>query len=131
MTRILLVVLICAAALVVHPPLRAWVKPYGESVARPAYRQYARWRIQEITRLLEHQVESNRPLPGRSTFTAFLERGLGSERAARDPWGTPYFLKAEPFSIRVGSAGPDRKVGTDDDLLGRQIGTGRIRLQDH
>ncbi len=130
MSRIFVVLLIFAAAALIHPPLGAWVRPHAETALRPAYRQYASWRLQEISRHLENQLESGRPLPGRSSFTPYLERALLSESAARDPWKTPYYLKPEPFSVRVGSAGPDRKVGTDDDLLGRKVPTGRLHFPD-
>jgi|SRR5579862_7416254 len=39
-----------------------------------------------------------------------------------DPWGNPYAMKCEPspkghgYDFRVISAGPDGKMGTDDDL---------------
>ncbi len=130
MSRVFVVLLIFAAAALIHPPLRRWVQPHTETLLRPAYRQYASWRLEEITRHLENQLESGRPPPGRNTFTPYLERALLSESGARDPWGTPYYLKPEPFSVRVGSAGPDRKLGTDDDLLGRKIGTGKLHFPD-
>ena len=37
-------------------------------------------------------------------------------RLEPDPWGGPYHLEHLDNAVRVVSAGPDRKMGTDDDL---------------
>lgn len=42
---------------------------------------------------------------------------LSSEGTAIDPWGTPYSMSvSEKEGLKVHSAGPDRILGTDDDL---------------
>jgi type II secretory pathway pseudopilin PulG len=43
-----------------------------------------------------------------------------SERDLVDPWGTPIryeITEPQPMWFRIGSAGPDRVFGTDDDLV--------------
>ncbi len=127
MGRVLFVLLLLGATAVVHPALRASARPYAEAAVRPAFRWYADWRLDEITRLLEAEIANGRPLPTRQTFSQFVERAFFSESSARDPWGTPYFLQIETFRVHAGSAGPDRKIGTADDLLGKPIGTGLNR----
>ncbi len=127
MTRFLLLIVLVAVATLVHPPLGTWAMARTEAALTPAYRRYADWRIERLAELLDAEVQRGRGLPTPQTFTSFVQRALLSESAALDPWGTPYFLKHEFFSVRAGSAGPDRRIGTEDDILSRAVGTGRIR----
>ncbi|MHC4959935.1 MAG: hypothetical protein ACYTGN_16340 [Planctomycetota bacterium] len=38
-------------------------------------------------------------------------------RTDRDPWGSEYFIEAESSRITVTSMGPDKKLGTADDIF--------------
>ncbi len=46
-------------------------------------------------------------------------RGKRWQAEARDPWGTGYLYDRSPDgrSFKLGSAGPDRKFGTEDDIF--------------
>ncbi len=127
MGRVFLLVLLLLTVVIVQPDLRAMATPYAEAALDPIYRRYAAWRLAAISDILEAEIRNGRAPPTHETFTPFVERAFLSEGAARDPWGTPYFLKVEPFSIRAASAGRDRKAGTDEDIVGRPVVTGRYR----
>jgi prepilin-type N-terminal cleavage/methylation domain-containing protein len=39
------------------------------------------------------------------------------ESSSHDPWGSPYVIRCVDDDITVLSAGPDKKVGTEDDII--------------
>lgn len=41
---------------------------------------------------------------------------LSRETRSRDPWDQPFVVTCEPDSVHVVSAGPDRRLGTEDDV---------------
>jgi general secretion pathway protein G len=45
------------------------------------------------------------------------DKDLDTGFSLKDPWGTPYKLGCESDEITCTSAGPDRKEGTEDDIL--------------
>jgi len=49
-----------------------------------------------------------------SSFEGWLRREFASP--AEDPWGSLYYLQTRRNGFLVGSAGPDRHPGTDDDV---------------
>ncbi|HEX2095610.1 MAG TPA: hypothetical protein VHG28_24650 [Longimicrobiaceae bacterium] len=116
MGRFLLVVLIAALALA-NPTVRSYLQPYLKFVFDPVYEWSARSRVQEIARIIEAERTAGRPLPTPRTFGGFLEERFPGGNGALDPWGVPYYLRRERGSLVVGSAGRDRKPGTEDDIL--------------
>jgi hypothetical protein len=95
------------------PSLRERVIPTVQGKLETRRAEQANIRIEEIVALTR-----TRPLPSSKEFKAFVDRGLHKYvNAGTDPWGTPYYLKRDRFNYWVGSAGPDRQVGTEDDIL--------------
>ena len=50
-------------------------------------------------------------------------RGEGAEykeTIMRDPWGMPYIYRESNQWFEIVSSGPDRKLGTDDDVMERR-----------
>ena len=88
----------------------------------PYYRWQAKNRIEEITRHLEHQAGSQGEFPNRLNFEQHLEQHF-PDKSIVDPWGQPYYLRPQSFHVRVGSAGQDGTVETDDDILSPLIRT--------
>jgi hypothetical protein len=110
---IALLVFVGAVALV--PSLREQVLPGVKATVDSRRIEEANTRIQEISVLAKAR---ERQLPAPAGFKAFVDRGLPNYRnAGTDPWGTPYYLKRDKFNFWVGSAGPDKVVGTEDDIL--------------
>ncbi len=92
----------------VGPPLRRGLAPI--------YRWLAQQEMREIGRELRRRGQSFHQLPQSRVYPRFLEKQRYIPRGALDPWETPYFLTVTRDSIIVGSAGPDQKRGTEDDL---------------
>ena len=44
------------------------------------------------------------------------DKEIDSRSRLTDPWDTPYLITCSEEDVQVSSAGPDRKVGTDDDI---------------
>ena len=124
MGRLLILLLIGGFAVVVNPDLRAKAKPYVQPALSPLYEWQATGRVNEIAKAILAQAELDRPLPTDRTLSEFLQHRYANEAAARDPWGTPFFLKSSRRSLTVGSAGPDQKVGTADDIRSDPIPLG-------
>jgi hypothetical protein len=82
----------------------------------PVYRWLAMQEMREIARELRRRGLSFHPLPQPREFSRFLDEHLYIRRGSLDPWETPYYLTITGDSIVIGSAGPDRERGTEDDL---------------
>ena len=124
MGRLLFLLLIGGFAVVANPDWRAKAQPYVQPALDPVYEWQAAGRVNEIAKAIHAQTKMDRPLPTEKTLTEFLQHRYASEAAARDPWGTPFFLKNSRRSLAVGSAGPDHKVGTEDDILSDPVPPG-------
>lgn len=134
MKKLLLLAVIAAMLISAIPPLRERVAPTmgpavgsGVSYVVDGVRTAGTWVIDRIFRwsvqkdiasiaeqVREHTATGER-LPDPRNFQDFLLRNRMA--GSMDPWGTPYYLLIRADSIVVGSAGPDREVETDDDLL--------------
>ena len=42
---------------------------------------------------------------------------IDGESSSSDPWGSPYAIKCPDDDVVVMSSGPDKKAGTDDDIV--------------
>jgi hypothetical protein len=89
----------------------AKVKEAKLQVARLAFEAYGQWAGQNPSKACPDAL---------SELTPYLDRPDLS-----DPWGNPYEMKCDPGAkgagvFRVLSAGPDGKIGTDDDLASDQ-----------
>lgn len=117
MRYFLIALLVFGVAVALVPDLRERVMPTVQSKVNSQRREAANIRIGEIVALAESKGGQ---LPAPKGFKAFVDRGLPNQRnAGTDPWGTPYYLKRDKFNFRVGSAGPDKVVGTEDDIVSK------------
>jgi hypothetical protein len=106
-------VVLFAGAVVAVPSLRERVMPTVQGKLEARRQEQANTRIDEIVALTR-----TRALPSDKEFKAYVDRGLQNHvNAGTDPWGTPYFVRRDRFNYWVGSAGPDKQVGTEDDIL--------------
>ena len=42
---------------------------------------------------------------------------IDGESSSNDPWGSPYVIKCPEDDVVVASSGPDKKQGTEDDIV--------------
>ncbi len=130
--RLLILLLLVAATVSAVPALRNRVEPVMQPlvtraaraaapvvghVLDPIFGWSAHGEEERYLADLRARVNTGQPLPAPREFQRHLERTARSGRGGNDPWGSPYYLELTLDSIRVGSAGPDRKRGTDDDVL--------------
>lgn len=131
MKKLILLLVILAAASATVPALRERVEPrvgpvwdYGirrtGSVLRkgldPLHRWYVHQELRGIARELRERELSHQPLPSPGQFGQFMAREHVGGHSGFDPWGVPYFMVLRRDSILIGSAGPDKRRGTGDDL---------------
>lgn len=108
-------ILILGAFVALSPSSRQGAVSSLEGAWNSRRTRAANERIGEIVALAARR---SRDLPPAAGFKAFVDKGLPNYRnAGTDPWGTPYYLKRDRFNYRVGSAGPDKLMGTDDDIV--------------
>lgn len=88
----------------------------------PVYAWSTRSQVGQLTSLMEAERDAGRPVPRNpGELRTLLQRNFKSEDLLIDAWGTPYFIEHRTGTVRVVSAGPDRRPGTDDDLKGRPV----------
>lgn len=63
------------------------------------------WRLQKST--------EECPSPARLVQEKMMERGA----SLQDPWGNEFAIECDDGGVTVKSAGPDRKIGTADDII--------------
>lgn len=117
MGKILLFLLIVAAAIVTIDPLRERARPHVQFAFDPFYEWSTRNRVDEIKDMVREEDQLGRPIPTPRQFSDFLEGRDTQRNAAMDPWGTPFYLVTTRKGFRVGSAGRDMERGTADDIL--------------
>ena len=117
MGKILLFLLVVAAAIVMIDPLRERVRPHVQFAFDPFYEWSTRNRVDEIKDMVREEDQLGRPIPSPRHFSEFLEERDMQHNAALDPWGTPYYLVKTRKGFRVGSAGRDMERGTTDDIV--------------
>ena len=121
MLRLLLV---CGLLVVVaSPTARAWIRPHLAPILNPAYEWSVRSRVSEIARTIEAERAANHEIPMVGPIPDFVRRHYFQKDSHLDPWGTPYHLLQTADGLQVASAGPDRQIGTEDDILSPPVGT--------
>jgi hypothetical protein len=118
MSRIFWLLVLGLVAVLTIPPLRERARPQIEFVLNPLYRWEAKNRVNEIYRVLERERAQGSPIPSPRDFNAFLASRDGAD-AAVDPWDVPFYLASTRRAYHVGSSGPDRIRGNEDDLVSR------------
>lgn len=103
-------------ALVMTPSFRERARPYTDKALSPVYGWLTRSRVSEIARAIQAKRSSGSQLPTSSGLGAFLADHYRRDDAALDPWGHPFFLSSDQWSVRVTSSGPDGLPFTSDDI---------------
>jgi hypothetical protein len=119
--------LVAALVVALVPSLRERVLPHVEPALNPWRKMAAADQVTRIGRFVEHEARVTRrePLP-RDLPRILGEVFPGRSDVKRDPWGEPFFLRRRGDGFEIGSAGPDRIVGTPDDILSRRYPLPRV-----
>jgi hypothetical protein len=120
--KLLAVLLLALLFGLVNPDVREKLAPHAELALEPIYNWKTNSRLAEITRMLEAESAAGRRVPTTSeALTSILEANTAFGGGTEDAWGTPFQIVRSGFTVRVVSAGPDRVLGTRDDLRGPAI----------
>jgi hypothetical protein len=121
MSRIFLLILCLAAAVVMVPALRERARPHLQPVLDPIYEWNARNRVKEIANLVTRADAIGRLPAGEAEFPQFVENEDTRVNASLDPWGSQYYMLTSRTGFRVGSPGRDRTRNTADDILTAEL----------
>lgn len=120
----ILLLLLCIAA-VINPAVRAQAEPYAkphvDRALSPFYEWSVRHRLGEIGRALQAKAARGEGLPTTAGFELFLQSYYRDGKAHLDPWGAPFYLRAERGAVRAVSAGRDNIPDTADDVFSQRI----------
>jgi hypothetical protein len=122
-TRIVIAAVAAGLALA-HPGARDWLGSRAQAVVDAPSTRRTTARVESATRLLEREAAAGRSIPRTDAeLHDLLLRHENSEVGPHDAWGTALFLKRHGFRVQLGSAGPDRIRGTEDDILAPPLRT--------
>lgn len=97
-------------------PVTSRVKPLSDKVTTPAKRWSAKNEASALLHRLAEDDAQNKELPTPSTFQHWIRTSSKGGASGKDPWGRPYYMVNEKHQITIGSAGPDLKRSTPDDI---------------
>jgi hypothetical protein len=117
LARVVLLLLILLGAAAYFPQTRPVVQEYIGPILNPVLTWQTNGEMARIKRELEslNRQGSDLPTPGPS-FQAWMVRNFMGG-AKTDAWGGNYTLTFWRDSLGIVSNGPDREVGTPDDLI--------------
>jgi hypothetical protein len=122
-TRIGIVAVVAGLALA-HPGAREWLGSRTQTIVDAPSTRRTTARVESATRLLEREAAAGRSVPRTDAeLHDLLRRHGNSDVGPNDTWGTPLFLQRHGFRVQLGSAGPDRIRGTEDDILAPPLRT--------
>ncbi len=117
MFKLILFLLVALAAALYFPSSRAVVTRYAGPALNPAFRLATKAEMEKISRDLQtYERETLGKMPEPREFPRWLE-GRYNGDATRDSWGNTYVLVLRRHAFDVVSYGPDKKRGTDDDIV--------------
>lgn len=110
--------LVAAVAVAIVPPLRAWAVPRLGFAIDPLRRVTTQDRVNSVARYVEYDSRISGVAPlDRDLPRVFSRMFPGRKDAVLDPWGRRYYLRRRGDGFQIGSAGPDRRRDTPDDVL--------------
>jgi hypothetical protein len=100
------------------PPLRARAVPHLGFAIDPLRRVTTQDRVNSVARYVAYDARISGVAPlDRDLPRVFGRMFPGRRDAMMDPWGRRYFLRRRGDGFQVGSAGPDQRRDTPDDIL--------------
>jgi hypothetical protein len=112
----LTLVVIIVVALV--PPLRARALPHVGFAVDPLRRATTQDRVNSVSRYVEYEARITGHAPQDRDLPRVMGRMFpGRKDAMMDPWGRRYYIRRRGDGFHVGSAGPDQRRDTPDDVL--------------
>lgn len=114
----LFIAVVVVVALV--PPLRARAAPHVGFAIDPLRRVTTQDRVNSVARYVEYETRITGHAPQDRDLPHILKRMFPNRHeVVMDPWGRRYYLRRRASAFQVGSAGPDQRRGTRDDVLSK------------
>ncbi|MFQ5535969.1 MAG: type II secretion system protein GspG [Gemmatimonadota bacterium] len=110
--KLILLLLIAFGAAMAIPSTRARLEERAAPVINRFKAKLVPSRLEAMADQLEARLKRGEKYPG--NFAGWLNRDYSG--VPEDPWGTLYYLETSRSGFTVGSAGPDRKPNTADDI---------------
>jgi hypothetical protein len=100
-------------------PLLDRLDPAVERVKGPILRWSAESKAKSIAMYTARFFPRKAPLPQPHEFTGWLQRhySRANQDVAIDPWGSYFYLVPNETQLIIGSAGPDGRPRTADDIV--------------
>ena len=98
------------------PHVGRLLAPVAEKAGDPLKKWSAKNEVKALLHKLSLEDARGRPLPSPLDFQMWVRTNTKAGKRGLDPWDRPYYLLTAPRRITVGSAGPDRKRNTRDDI---------------
>ncbi len=116
MFKIVLILLVLFGAALYAPQTRPVVVETLSPVVNPVLGWQTKGEMNRIVRELQARIEqgSSLPSPGEA-FQGWMDRNFVGG-ASLDAWGVGYTLQVRREAVLLVSSGPDREVGTSDDI---------------
>jgi general secretion pathway protein G len=112
LTLVELVVVITLIGLLTAAIAVGVMKTFNEGRIKTAAIACNQLRTAVQAHFISHPEESDCPTPAKMQEAHELDAAM----SLRDPWGTPYTLECQSDEVVAISAGPDRALGTEDDV---------------
>lgn len=117
MGKVILALLAALAVALYLPQSRQKIWRAVRPVTFPFYGWMTRGEMKRIADDLTQYEQTYRQFPGPRGFDKWLDERYNDQTLTRDSWGTRYELRNGPRGMFiVVSAGPDKSIGTADDL---------------
>ena len=112
--------LVAAVIIAIVPPLRQRAVPYLGAAVNPIRRVSVQDRVNSVARHVEYETRITGEAPQDRDLPRVLKRMYPNRKdVMMDPWGRRYFLRRRRDGFQVGSAGPDQRRDTRDDVMSR------------
>lgn len=116
--RLLMLLIVVLAIGVYLPDSRALMAGWMQPLLTPGYRWMTSQELDQIASDFAIYLDARDYSPmRRGEFDTWLDGRYPQSKSRIDSWGTRYTVKMSRSGFEVISAGPDRRVGTDDDLV--------------
>jgi hypothetical protein len=116
-TRLILLIILGLVAAFYFEDSRLFILDKAEPVLQPVFVWQTKGELDRVVRDLKNYESANFDrLPSRRQWTGWLEGMYHGGEAMEDSWGSVYFMEEQADSFFVVSFGPDREIGTEDDI---------------
>ncbi|GMR13788.1 MAG: hypothetical protein BMS9Abin29_2006 [Gemmatimonadota bacterium] len=115
MSRVILMVILGLAAAMYFPDSRQAIIDRAMPVLTPILTRAANSEMRRISDELLRYDRIGRELPSRREWLRWLDAQFPGE-SSLDPWGSVYQFRFWADSLALTSNGPDKDLGTEDDV---------------